>query len=134
MKSVDINYFAVIVAAIVPMALGALWYSPALFARQWMAAAGRTQEELTGAGLGLALSAVCALITSYLLARVIGWAEANSFVDGVTVGLLVWVGFVATVLAVTTYFGGRPRMLWFINAGYQVVSLMLMGGILGAWD
>jgi uncharacterized protein DUF1761 len=52
----------------------------------------------------------------------------------VLVGALVWVGFVATVLAVTTYFGGRPRQLWLINAGYQLVALALMGAIHGAWD
>jgi hypothetical protein len=47
---------------------------------------------------------------------------------------MVWVGFVATVLAVTTYFGGRSRTLWLINAGYQLVALVLMGAIHGAWD
>lgn len=134
MESVDVNYLAVIVAALVPMALGALWYSPILFARPWLTAVGRSQEELSGASLGYALSAVAALVTSYMLARVVGWAEADSLVDGALAGLLVWVGFVATVLAVTTYFGGRPRVLWFINAGYQAVSLLLMGGIHGAWN
>jgi hypothetical protein len=134
MESVDVNYVAVIVAALVPMVLGALWYSPLLFARPWMTAVGRTEEELNGAGLGYALSAVAAIVTSYMLARVIGWAEADSLVDGALVGLMVWVGFVATVLAVTTYFGGRPRVLWFIDNGYQALSLLVMGAIHGAWN
>jgi hypothetical protein len=134
MHPVDINYWAVVVTALIPMVLGALWYSPALFAGPWMRAAGRTEADLIGAGRGYVLSAVCALVTSYILARVVDWAEADSFVEGARVGLLIWVGFVATVLAVTTYFNGRPRMLWFVNAGYQAVALLLMGGLLAVWD
>jgi uncharacterized protein DUF1761 len=134
MESADVNWLAVVVAAIVPMVLGALWYSPVLFAGPWLRAVGRTMEELSGARLGYALSAVAALVTSAVLAYVVDWAEATSFVDGVFTGLIVWLGFVATVLGVTTYFGGRPLALWAINAGYQLVSYALMGAILAAWD
>ena len=133
MQNVDINYWAVVVAAIVPMVLGALWYTPALFARPWMRAVGRTEAEMGGMGLGYVLSAVAAVLSSYALARIERWAQVDDLWNGVLVGLLVWVGFVAPVLAVTTYFGGRPRVLWFINAGYQLVSLAIMGAILGAW-
>ncbi len=134
MQDVDLNWFAIIVAALVPMVLGALWYSPLLFAEPWLRAAGRTREELTGAGLGYALSAIAALVTSYALARVIRWAEVDDLWNGALVGGLVWVGFVATVLAVTMYFNGQPRTLWLINAGYQLVAIVLMGAIHGAWD
>jgi hypothetical protein len=132
-QDVDINYWAVIVTAIVPMILGALWYSPAMFARSWMQAVGRTPEEMSGVKMGYVLSAAAALITSYALARIERWAEVDDLWNGGLVGLLVWLGFVATVLAVTNYFGGRPAKLWFINAGYQLVSLVIMGAILGTW-
>ena len=133
MQDVDINYVAVIVAAIVPMVLGALWYSPALFARPWMRAVGRTEDELGGMALGYVVSAVAAVLSSYALARIERWAEVDDLWNGALVGLLAWVGFVAGLLAVTTYFGGRPRTLWVINAGYQLVSLVVMGAILGVW-
>jgi hypothetical protein len=39
------------------------------------------------------------------------------------------------VLAVNTYFGGRSRQLWAIDAGYQLFAIVIMGGaILSAWD
>jgi uncharacterized membrane protein len=116
------------------MILGGLWYSNVMFARPWMRAVGRTPEQLTGAGLGYALSAVGALVASYALARIVRWAEVDDVFNGALVGVLVWLGFIATVLAVTTYFGGRPRELWLINAGYQLVALILMGAIHGAWE
>ena len=80
------------------------------------------------------LSAIAALLMSYALARIVRWAEVDDLWNGALVGLLVWVGFVATVLAVTTYFGGRPARLWFINAGYQLVALVIVGAIHGIWD
>jgi hypothetical protein len=134
MQDVDLNWIAIIVAAIIPMVLGALWYSPLLFAEPWMRAVGRTREELGGAQLGYALSAIGALLSSYVLARIVKWAEVDDLWNGALVGVFVWAGFVATVLAVTTFFGGRPRALWLINSGYQLVALVLMGALLGAWD
>jgi hypothetical protein len=133
-QDVDINYVAVVVAALVPLLLGALWYSTALFARPWMRAVDRTQDELKGAGLGYVISAVGALFMSYALARIVRWAEVDELWNGALVGLLVWVGFVAPVLGVTTYFAGRPGRLWLINAGYQLVALVLVGAIHGVWD
>lgn len=49
-----INYLAVIVCAIILWVLGAAWYSPALFAKQWMALLGITRDpaSATGSSLG----------------------------------------------------------------------------------
>jgi hypothetical protein len=78
--------------------------------------------------------AFCALVTSLVLAHVVDWSESDSLVDGLRIGLWVWLGFVATVLAVNTYFSGRPRTLWAIDAGYQLLSLLAMGAILAVWS
>jgi hypothetical protein len=134
MESVDLNWAAIFVVALVPMVLGALWYSSALFVEPWLRAVGRTKEELSGAALGYVLSAVAALLMSYTMARIVRWAEVDDLWNGALVGLLAWVGLVATVLALTTYFGGRPRRLWVINAGYQLVALVLVGAIHGVWE
>ena len=100
MQEVDLNWIAIFVAAIVPMVLGALWYSNALFARPWMRAVDRTEDELKGAGMGYVLSAIGAVLMSYALARLVRWAEVDDLWNGALVGLLVWVGFVATVVGV----------------------------------
>jgi hypothetical protein len=134
MQDVDLNWIAILVVALIPMALGMLWYSNALFAQPWMRAVDRTQDELSGPRLGYLLSAISALLMSYALARIVRWAEVDDLWNGALVGLLVWLGLVATVLAVTTYFGGRPRTLWVINAGYQLVAIVLMGALHGVWD
>src|SRR3989442_1721528 len=46
MPTANINILAVLVAAVLTFVLGAVWYSPVLFAKQWMAAQGYTPEKL----------------------------------------------------------------------------------------
>jgi hypothetical protein len=133
LEAIELNWIAILVAAFVPVVIGALWYSPMLFARPWMRAVGRTPEEISGASLGYAISVVGALITSYVLARVIKWAEVDDLFNGALIGVLIWL-VIASVIAVNTWFGGRPRALWAIDAGYQLAALVVMGAILGAWE
>ena len=53
----DLNWLAVIVAAIAYFAIGALWYSPPVFGTAWMSAGGVSAEEIEG-GPGAAVYAV----------------------------------------------------------------------------
>lgn len=133
MFQVNVNFLAVIVAAIANMALGFLWYSQALFANAWMAAIGKTREQLGQPGPAYALTLVGALVTAYILALFVKVAQAQTLLDGALTGLLAAVGFVATSFGVGYIFEGRPRNLYLINVGYQLVSLVVMGAILGVW-
>ena len=45
----NINWLAVLVAALSTFILGGLWYGP-LFGRTWMRASGMTEERVNGAG------------------------------------------------------------------------------------
>lgn len=40
------NLLAIVVAAVVAFLLGGLWYSPLLFARQWMAAHAHSPDDV----------------------------------------------------------------------------------------
>jgi len=74
---VPINYLAVLVAALIPMAVGALWYSPALFAKKWMALVGKTEEEMKNVNpmKAYGISFLTSLIMAYVLAHrcISGW-------------------------------------------------------------
>jgi hypothetical protein len=133
MPVAQINYLAVVVAALIPMALGMLWYSPALFANAWMKAVNKRPEEMSGAATGYAVSAVCYLVMSFVLAHFVDYAGATDVVSGAVTGLWLWLGFVATALLVTHIFERRSLRLYGIYAGYQLVALLLMGALLAAW-
>src|SRR5256884_5578422 len=69
MPTANINILAVLVAAVLTFVLGAVWYSPVLFAKQWMAAQGYTPEKLEemkrrGVTRAYAVSVLCYLVTA----------------------------------------------------------------------
>lgn len=138
---IPINYMAVILAAIVQMALGALWYGP-LFGKPWLSAVGFTDEHIKavkakGMGGSYTLMAVGALVMSWVLATFIGSAEAHygiwSAGFGAHIAVLLWLGFVAPVTLGSVLWEGRSWKLWFLNAGYYFVGICIMGAILGGW-
>lgn len=135
MPDVSINYLAVVVAALAAMVLGFAWYSPALFSRMWVKEMGKTEEDFKqGAGAGYAWAAVAALVTAYVLSHFVDYANAVTLADGAKTGLWAGLGLVATAMFTTNLFSGSSTKLWLINAGYQVVNLVIMGMILAVWQ
>ena len=132
----EVNFLAVILATVLAFVLGAAWYSPLLFGRQWMAANGYTEDRLkemqAGAGKLNGISAVCWFVMATVLALV-----APHFGEGVGamlhMALLLWFGFAATTGLTNNLFSDRPLRAWIIDAGYQIGVLTLMSTVLGLW-
>lgn len=135
MPEVTLHYGTIVVAALANFAIGALWYSPVLFGNKWMQLVGKKKEEMksSDAAKFLVVPLVMALISSYVLAHVIGYAQVDTFMEGVQTGFWVWLGFVATVMVVQTAFGNRSWKLWCLDASYQLVGYVVMGVILAMW-
>nr|HPO45184.1 DUF1761 domain-containing protein [Spirochaetota bacterium] len=64
MPEVEIQYLAVIAAAMANVAIGAVWYSPFVFGRTWMAHSGLRPEDMKGKGRAMLISAAVALVTA----------------------------------------------------------------------
>jgi len=135
MPQVHINYVAIVVAALVPMILGAIWYAPAVFGNVWMQLVGKKPEDLQKGALpqAYAMMFVAALVLAFVLAHVLRWANATTVIGGVKVALTVWIGFVLATSAGGFIFEGRPWKLYWLTNGYQGVALVLMGIILAVW-
>ncbi len=132
MPSVDINYAAVVVAAIINMAVGALWYSPMMFSKAWLKLTGK--KDMKGSGqMGYAVSAIGALVQSWILVHFVEYAGSTTVWQGVVTGFWLWLGLVAAVMAGAYVFEGRPLKLLKINAGYFLVVLVINGALLAAW-
>lgn len=128
-----LNGWAILVAAMAGFVVGGLWYSPALFQRAWAGAAGVDEARLAAGGAGkvFGLSFVLLLLAAFVLALFLGPQRDLAF--GITAGLLVAVGWVATSLGVLYLFERRPLAHFWINAGYLTVTFAAMGAILGGW-
>jgi hypothetical protein len=133
MDGVQIHYPAVLAAAALGFVIGGLWYSPLLFAKPWMQAAGITEEQTRQASMAkvFGLSALATLVMALNLAAFIGPKASLGF--GLFAGFAAGLGWVAMSLGVIYLFEQRPLKLWLINSGYQVVTYTVMGGVLGVW-
>lgn len=134
-----VNWTAVMVAAVVHFLLGAVWFT--VFKAQWLANLGVTQEQLMAkAGPGpifypYIVSFLCNVVIARVLAQVILATSARpTLFHGIRVAFYAWGGFVATTFLTEYVFEMRHWGAWTINAGYPLVGMLLMGGILGAWQ
>ena len=132
----EVNYLAVLVAAIVSMAIGFVWYGPA-FGKQWMKLVGKTQKDMEAEkakmpqfmGIGL----VAALVTAYVLALFVNLADAATIAEGLQVGFWVWLGFVVTTSLGGFTWSGRPMNLYYLENANHLVAFLVMGAILAVW-
>ena len=126
-----INWLAVVAAAVATFLLGGLWYGP-LLGKRWMAVSGVSEPELAGGtGRIFGLSFVLQLIAAAVLALFIGPEASVGFALAAAgaVGLF----WVAPAFGVVYLFERRPLGHWGINAGYHVLSFLIMGLVLGLW-
>jgi hypothetical protein len=129
-----VNYPAVILAAVAHFVLGAIWFT--VLQKPWLAAVGKTLEELTREGsatLGYVVAFGANLIIAWVLARLMIATNRTSVVGGVGLAALLWLGFTATTMATAFVFEARSLEAFAIIAGYPLVGMLVMGAILGAW-
>lgn len=129
---VGVNWLAVIVATVAGIIVGFVWYAPQVFGRRWARASGIELPQPGQVRPSVYVGAVVTtLVTAYVLAVLSSGLGAATPVDGAIVGLLVWLGFVATWLASGVLFERRSWEWWAIDAAQAVVSLVIMGAIIG---
>jgi hypothetical protein len=133
----EINYWAVFVAALLYYGGGALWYSPVMFGKQWMALVGMTPEKVEAgkknAWRAYLTALAAALLMSYGVARMVDYMQVTSFSGGLHLGFWSWVVFVITTMAINNTFSDRPVKLLIIDGGYHLYGLLLMGVINSVW-
>ena len=128
----DINYLAIVVAAVSSFLLGGLWYSPALFLKPWNKAMGRDENSSQGHPARVfGLSFVFALVAAGSFAWLLG--PAPDLLTAVYYAILVGIGFVATSFGVNYQFADRPLSGLFIDGGYFTAQFLIYGVILGLW-
>lgn len=116
------------------LVIGAVWWSPLLFAKSWQEENGLSDEQLAKANpvKNFGLSFVLAWIMSYNLAFFLGTPD-TTWQWGLAAGLLTGVGWVAAMFIVIALFEMRSVKYIAINVGYIIVYFALIGLILGIW-
>src|SRR2546429_4745861 len=96
MPTANVNILAVLVAGVLTLVLGGVWYSPILFAKQWMAAQGYTPEKVEamrqkGVTRAYLVSLLCYLVMAYVVALLVSYTNATTLAQG------LWLGFLSSL-------------------------------------
>ena len=126
----NLNWFAVIGAALSTFLVGGLWYS--VFEKSWMDANNFTTEDLKKRNMPMVfgMSLFLAFVMALNLALFIGKQDAAF---GTTAGFVTGFGWITLAIGIISLFENRPLKYVLINGGYMIVSFTLMGAIIGAW-
>jgi len=67
------NFYIYFLTALIPLAVGAAWYHPALFGNKWMKMNGFTEESLKGANMGMifGISYVLGILLSFFFTSLV---------------------------------------------------------------
>ena len=128
-----INWLAVIVAGLSAFAVGGIWYSRPLFGNTWMADSGLTEEQIKQSNKGkiFGFTVIFSLVMAINLAMFLADAKTTAS-WGATAGFLAGI-WTFCAIAIHSLFELKSWRHIFINGGYSIVSLTLMGLIIGAW-
>ncbi|HKR82117.1 MAG TPA: DUF1761 domain-containing protein [Candidatus Saccharimonadales bacterium] len=136
--NVEVNYWAVLLAALSSMVVGSVWYMPSMFGNAWM--------KMTGVKMGQKMSTgkttwmfgsvfVASLVTAYILAHVTFLSNqffSHSFLqDAMATAFWLWLGFTAARLYVHDTFEMRRKKLTLLNAAHELVTVEIMAVIIG---
>lgn len=128
-----IDWLAIVLATVASMALGMVWYM--VLGRQWLAATGKTQDEVMGAGgrtSPFIWAAACQLVIAYFIAVltpvVMGETTPTS---GALFGAQIWLGFVVTSMIINHRYQDQKWSLSVIDGGYLLGVMVIQGLVIG---
>jgi hypothetical protein len=134
----QLNWLAVIAAAVLYFAVGAVWYMPfSPTGRAWMAAIGfveHPQGQRPSQAIYLAplLGYVLVAVVAAMLTRAL---NVQTLANGLLLGVVLWLGFGLPYWILASIFNPhakQPGRLIAIQSGYHLIGLLVVGAILGA--
>lgn len=158
----EINFLAIIVAGISALVVGFIWYNPKVFGTAWMNAAGLTEEQLKGGNMAkifivallfaflLAFSLQSLTIHQMGAFSMVGGDVDNAlpsyqafmddygdafrtFKHGALHGVLAGIFIALPIIGTNALFERKGAKYIFINSGYWIVTLGVMGAIICGW-
>jgi hypothetical protein len=127
----NVNFPAVLAAALVHIAIGLIWFRPGLFGREWSKLTGR---ELAPAKKWLPAVLIGHLLMAFVLLILIKLSRAGSGLGGMSIGLLAWIGFVVPLECGELVWEKIPFRLFLLRVANQFIAIAAAGFILGAWQ
>lgn len=159
----EINFLALLVAALSTVAVGFIWYNPRVFGTIWMKESGMTEEKMKGSNMAMifGLSFLYALFISFILQMLvihqfgaIGMVGGDptiakpsyaafmadygnafrSFKHGALHGFMTGLLLVLPVIGTNAVNERRSFKYTMVTAGFWTVCFTIMGAIICGWQ
>lgn len=130
----EVTFVPILVAAIVNVVLGMVWFHPKVFGDTWAKAAGLNPSAMEEGKKKMPMMAFAAFLAAMVIAYVmnhfgIAWGVFD-WIGGVELGIWTWIGFTAPVLLGSVLWEMKSMKYYAITAGYWLVSFVVMAVIL----
>lgn len=131
----NLNYLAIALAWFVNVSIGAYWYSPAGFGKLWTKLTGVDMMKLpqNEANRAITYVSVSAAVQAFTLAIVLNTIGVDTLLEGISAGLLLWLGLTAATTIGTNFYSQKGWKFWWLNASYFLVVMTLNSIILSIW-
>jgi hypothetical protein len=133
----NINYVVIIIATFLGMAVGFIWYAPWAFGKLWMKSKGLTTESMTESTKSKPMwpmylaTTIGTFATAFVLSVLFNSLVVIGFWGIVSVGFLLWLGFIAPAKLNDHLYGGESITYVLITAGHLLVATVVMAFVIG---
>ena len=125
----DVNWLAVVLAALAGFVVGGIWYGPVM-GKKWMGAVGLSEEQVRQGNMGMIYGGAFAfsLLASWTLAHTFAsYAQDLSIPVKVMTAFGVALGFIVPAIGTNYLFSQKSKALFLIDAGYWLLFYIAMG-------
>jgi len=158
----EMNWIAILVAALSTLVVGFIWYHPKVFGTIWMKESGMTEEKMKGANMALifGISVIYAFLIGIVLQflTIHQWGAFSmtggnvagalpsykafmadygtafrTFKHGALHGFLTGLLLILPVIGTNSLYERRSFKYTLVTGGFWIVCFMIMGGIICGW-
>ncbi len=130
----QIDYLAVVFAAVAGVIVGAIWYLPGTFGSAWKTALGvGAHRRPVDPKVVVVVRGLATVVTAFSLALLLVGSGATTLGGALRLGLVVSLGVVVTTVVSDYLFAGWSTKLIAITAGHRFLHIMVMCAVLGAY-
>jgi hypothetical protein len=129
----DLNWLAVLVAAVAWFAFSAIWYSIPSLSKAWQKAARVTPDQGPSLAVVLVPTFVGYFVTTVVVALLARGLATETFADGLLLGVALGVGFGVVGALVNQLYERKGGAYWLINGINAVIAFSIVAVIVSLW-
>lgn len=133
MEPLNVNIWAVLLCTIINVILGMTWYSPGVLGTLWAKEHGFDMSSLKASVWHYFGAIAVAFIFNFVLNMMFHTFNIVGVGNGVAFGFFIWLGFLATTHFSGVLWARKPFVVYFIDVGFQLLNLIVIGAIMGFW-